>query len=49
VEMFLAQGFAQWELWTGQSPPESEMRRAVMAKLRGDETSPHGKNQHMRR
>jgi shikimate dehydrogenase len=42
VEMFLAQGFAQWELWTGKSGPESEMRRAVMAKLRLEEP-PHGK------
>src|SRR6266478_1091918 len=37
VEMFLAQGFAQWELWTGKSAPEAEMRRAVMAKLRLEE------------
>ena len=42
VEMFLAQGFAQWELWTGKSAPESEMRRAVMAKLRLEEP-PQGK------
>src|SRR3989442_9606967 len=42
VEMFLAQGFAQWELWTGKSAPESEMRRAVMAKLCLEEP-PHGK------
>jgi len=42
VEMFLAQGFAQWELWTGKSAPEAEMRRAVMAKLRLEEP-PHGK------
>jgi shikimate dehydrogenase len=39
VEMFLAQGFAQWELWTRKSAPEAEMRRAVMAKLRSEETS----------
>jgi len=39
VEMFLAQGCAQWERWTGKSAPESEMRRAVMAKLRSEETS----------
>jgi 3-dehydroquinate dehydratase/shikimate dehydrogenase len=37
VEMFLAQGFAQWELWTGKSAPEAEMRRAVTAKLRLEE------------
>ncbi len=34
VEMFLAQGFAQWELWMGKAAPEAAMRRAVMAKLR---------------
>jgi 3-dehydroquinate dehydratase / shikimate dehydrogenase len=39
VEMFLAQGFAQWDLWTGKPAPESPMRRAVMAKLRADESS----------
>jgi len=38
VEMFLAQGFAQWELWTGKPAPELPMRRAVMAKLRRDES-----------
>ena len=36
VEMFLAQGFAQWELWTGTRAPESVMRRAVEAKLRSE-------------
>jgi len=34
VEMFLAQGFAQWELWTGERAPEAAMRRAVLAALR---------------
>jgi shikimate dehydrogenase len=42
VEMFLAQGFAQWELWTGKSSPQPAIRRAVMAKLRAEET-PYGK------
>jgi 3-dehydroquinate dehydratase/shikimate dehydrogenase len=37
VEMFLAQGFAQWELWMGTAAPEAAMRRAVMAKLRSEE------------
>jgi 3-dehydroquinate dehydratase/shikimate dehydrogenase len=37
VEMFLAQGFAQWELWTGKKAPEEAMRRAVMARLRAEE------------
>jgi shikimate 5-dehydrogenase len=39
VEMFLAQGIAQWELWTKQRAPESVMRRAVLAALR-TEASP---------
>ena len=39
VEMFLAQGFAQWELWTGKAASEVAMRRAVLAQLRADETS----------
>jgi shikimate 5-dehydrogenase len=39
LEMFFAQGFAQWELWMGKSAPEAAMRRAVMAQLRADETS----------
>jgi len=43
VEMFLAQGFAQWELWMEQAAPEAAMRLAVMSQLRADETS-HVKN-----
>ena len=34
VNMFLAQGFAQWEIWTGQRAPEAAMRRAVVSALR---------------
>lgn len=34
VDMFLAQGFAQWEIWTGQRAPEAAMRRAVLSALR---------------
>ena len=34
VEMFLAQGFAQWEIWTGRRAPEAAMRRAVLSALR---------------
>jgi 3-dehydroquinate dehydratase/shikimate dehydrogenase len=37
VDMFLAQGFAQWELWTGKSAPEAAMRRAVLQSLRAEE------------
>jgi len=34
VNMFLAQGFAQWEIWTGKRAPEAAMRRAVLFALR---------------
>ena len=33
VEMFIAQGAAQFEIWTGKKAPEKAMRRAVMAAL----------------
>ncbi len=39
VEMFLAQGFAQYEIWTGERAPEGAMRRAVIAALERDEKS----------
>ena len=39
VEMFLAQGIAQWEIWTEKRTPEASMRRAVLAALRAEETS----------
>lgn len=38
VEMFLAQGIAQWEIWTKQRAPEAMMRRAVLAALREEES-----------
>jgi 3-dehydroquinate dehydratase/shikimate dehydrogenase len=34
VEMFLAQGIAQWEIWTGERAPVEAMRRAVVHALR---------------
>jgi len=37
VEMFLAQGFAQYEIWTGERAPESAMRRAVVSALDQEE------------
>jgi 3-dehydroquinate dehydratase/shikimate dehydrogenase len=37
VEMFLAQAFAQWKLWTHTRPPEAPMRQAVQAALRAEE------------
>ena len=39
VEMLLAQGYAQWELWTAKPAPEPAIRRAVLAALRAAETS----------
>ncbi len=33
VEMFLAQGIAQWEQWMGGRAPETAMRRAVLRAL----------------
>ncbi len=37
VEMFLAQGIAQWEIWSGLRAPETAMRSAVLAALRREE------------
>ncbi len=34
LEMFLAQGTAQWEIWTGVRAPYAAMRRAVLQALR---------------
>ena len=39
LEMFLAQGFAQWEIWMGRRAPEVAMRRAVLRRLREEEKS----------
>jgi 3-dehydroquinate dehydratase/shikimate dehydrogenase len=37
VEMFLAQGIAQWELWMNRPAPANSMRRAVLSALRAEE------------
>ncbi len=34
VEMFIAQGIAQWELWMKQSAPAAEMRKAILRVLK---------------
>lgn len=39
LDMFLAQGFAQWEIWTETKPPEAAMRRAVLSKLKNEHAS----------
>jgi 3-dehydroquinate dehydratase / shikimate dehydrogenase len=39
VEMFLAQGIAQWEIWMEKRAPEALMRRAVLKALRVEEKS----------
>ena len=41
VEMFLAQGAAQWEIWTGRRAPHNVMRRAVLAALAAEERALH--------
>jgi 3-dehydroquinate dehydratase / shikimate dehydrogenase len=42
IDMFVPQGVAQWEMWTGLRAPESLMRRAVLRRLRAEESK--GKN-----
>jgi 3-dehydroquinate dehydratase/shikimate dehydrogenase len=37
VEMFVAQGSAQWEIWTGERAPEVAMRKAVVTALAREE------------
>lgn len=37
VDMFLAQGIAQWEIWTEQRAPEAPMRAAVLGALCSEE------------
>lgn len=39
VEMFVAQGTAQWEIWTGERAPVAAMRQAVVRALAGEEKS----------
>jgi 3-dehydroquinate dehydratase/shikimate dehydrogenase len=39
VDMFLAQGFAQWERWMGGKAPASPMRNAVLRALKNEENT----------
>jgi 3-dehydroquinate dehydratase/shikimate dehydrogenase len=41
VEMFVAQGTAQWEIWTGERAPVGAMRRCVEAVLGREEAKGH--------
>jgi 3-dehydroquinate dehydratase / shikimate dehydrogenase len=41
VEMFLAQGAAQWEMWMKRRAPEAAMCRAVLAALRAESAADH--------
>ena len=38
VEMFVAQGTAQWEIWTGERAPVEAMRRAVIRALKPEKS-----------
>src|SRR4029077_9033423 len=42
-EMFVAQGAAQWEIWTGQRAPEKAMRAAVRGALEREEKQQRGR------
>jgi len=48
VEMFVAQGTAQWEIWTGERAPVDAMRRAVVAALAREESSAAARKSRMR-
>ena len=39
LDMFIAQGTAQWEIWMGQRAPVEHMRRAVLRALEAEEKS----------
>jgi 3-dehydroquinate dehydratase / shikimate dehydrogenase len=41
VEMFVAQGTAQWEIWTGERAPVDAMRRSLEGALGREETRGH--------
>jgi len=43
VDMFVAQGVAQWELWTGEKAPVRPMRAEVTAALAREETQSHAR------
>ena len=50
LEMFVAQGLAQWEIWTGQPAPRETMRAAVLRALaRADKTNRAPRSREKRR
>lgn len=48
VEMFVAQGTAQWEIWTGERAPVKAMRWAVVSALAREEKAGSAKKIRMR-
>jgi len=48
VDMFLAQGIAQWEMWTAARAPVAPMRRAVVNALRRQEAAQHANSRGQR-
>jgi 3-dehydroquinate dehydratase / shikimate dehydrogenase len=46
VEMFIAQGTAQWEIWTGERAPQAVMRRAVLSALRREQHNARVRKKH---
>jgi 3-dehydroquinate dehydratase / shikimate dehydrogenase len=48
VEMFVAQGTAQWEIWTGERAPVAAMRRAVVTALAAAERSGRGPHERVK-
>jgi 3-dehydroquinate dehydratase / shikimate dehydrogenase len=49
LEMFLAQGYAQYEIWTGERAPENAMRRAIVSVLDKEEKLKGGMPRRRRR
>ena len=48
VDMFVAQGAAQWEIWTGQRAPAAAMRKAVERALKQEEQMKRGAARQMK-
>jgi len=48
VEMFVAQGTAQWEIWTGERAPVDAMRRAIVSALAREKSTTVARKSRMR-